>query len=144
MTNLVTPAEVMALMGRSVGAADITRAQFYIALIVGVDLADDVVVEDLGISDVAILKQAIIWQVDFNEDHPDLAKRDPSVKSASTNGVSITYSDGQVNSLSPQAYMCLSRLSWRKNQPTIATLTVSTPYSEDRCLRQPDLWHRIA
>jgi len=117
MALLVTVEDVEDVLGYEVEESAITKAQFQIGSYLGLGLADDEVTDELVASDLANLKNAIIWQVDFNKNSPDASTRDPAVQSASTNGVSVSYRAGdtdQILMLGSMAMRCINLLSWNR------------------------------
>lgn len=117
MSNLATPEDVSLLTGKSVAAADITRAQGIIEDATGIDLSPSDLTH-FRARDLRLLKRAVVWQTSYLDDHPDLLSREAGLVSASTNGNAMQWGEGGSSSglVSPLAAMSLRRLSWRRSR----------------------------
>lgn len=99
---MVTPEIVMSRIGLSVSQAEIDKAVFALETYTG---ADYTAMAELPRSVV----NAIIWQTQYMQSNPDVFNA-RAVASASANGVSISYANGEYpNWLSPLAYKSLHK-----------------------------------
>lgn len=113
MTNIITPTEVADVVGISVDATAIARAQAVIELIMDVNLSDPVIFADNLLRDQRSLKRAVMWQTGFLDEHPEALTRAPDVASARSNDNAVIFREGvESGYLSPLAAKALSRLSW--------------------------------
>jgi hypothetical protein len=117
VTNLATAAEVLDATGKSVSAADITRAQSVIATVTGRDLDVDPL-PNYRARDLRLLKSAVVWQTAYLDDNPDVLVQLGNVQRASTNGNTVEYAAGGASGslVAPLAEMSLRRLSWRRSR----------------------------
>lgn len=136
--NLVTPEDVYDRVSVSVDYIDIARAQAVIETPAGLDLSDADVVAGLLPADLASLRSAIIWQVAYLDDHPEVLTQATNIASASTNGSSLTFREGD-GIVAPLAQRCLDGLSWRRASFGVQTLRPNRREYEVR----PDPWVKI-
>lgn len=144
MANIVTTTDVMDALGLSVSATDITRAQAVLETITGrqFDLTNTYVSHDLY-----LLKQAVIWETAYLQNNPTVLSAQSGVASASTNGVSISYTaDGVEASLvAPMAKRALRKLSWNRRSRTVFLNPAQYGVTEEPGLIDNDdlIWTKI-
>lgn len=121
MSNLVTPQQVADVLGISVSAADIAKAQAVIESVTGLDLSPVNVLDSFKHADANRLSKAVIWQVGYMDTNPGVTSSAGNLASASANGVSVAYAGGSSASgfICPLSVKCLDRLSWRRPRKTV-------------------------
>lgn len=131
---LVTSEEVYSRVGLTVDIQDIFRAQAVIEDELGEDLTvapfeeGSTFFDDISSDDLRLLKNAIMRQVEYLQEHPETLSALSGVQSATANGVSVTYAPGASESfLAPLAKKAIAQLSWRRNG--FRTLVPAPPYT---------------
>lgn len=112
MASWTTPADVLALTGVTVTAAQLSQAQGILDLFSGTTLA---AIDDISDRDLRFLKMAAGYQAAWIAGQVDVMTR-MDVKSLSQDGMSFTPADTDALTVAPLARRCLDRLSWNRPQ----------------------------
>lgn len=138
----VTPAEVLDLTGDTVTQQTINLARLVLSTELGFDLSDAETVAKLQVGDIALIRQALIWQAVYQQKNPDLG-RDRSIASVSVPGVSVSYRADLDFPISPLAARSLLWLSWKSTDTVTVTPVGMRPADDPRYRPEPDPWCRV-
>ncbi len=130
MASWTTEAEVLALTGTTVTAAQLTHAQGVIDLFAGVTLA---ALPNLSPRNIRLLKLAAGYQAAWQVAQVDVPSR-TEVQQVQQDGVSFSTGHPDALVLAPLARRALAQLSWRRNR---------TVRVEAGCVRYPN-WEQYA
>lgn len=137
--TIVTPAEVADFLRLSVDVVDIAKAQSIVEDVTGLDLADTT---DLSAGDLRLLRRAVMWQVAYLDEHPEVLTAQGNVVQASANGTSITFGQAAEDGwLAPLAARSLKGLSWVRRGLEVSTIR---PQPREDYEQQPDPWGTVS